>query len=127
MVDCPMGYDTRSFTYFTQAELIIRRFGGHKRMAEIFALLGMPYNLSTIYRWNYPKEKGGTGGVIPTTAWPEIQKAARLEGVLLKPEDFDPNGRLVDQFENQAFPKRVRSLKKEMALAAAPTQYRGRR
>jgi hypothetical protein len=48
------------------------------------------WHFSSIYRWNYPREKGGCGGVIPNSAYRAIFKAARLSGVILRAEDFLP-------------------------------------
>ena len=48
------------------------------------------WNLSTIYRWDYPIEKNGRGGDVPPKALRAIKKAARLSGVMLYDEDFIP-------------------------------------
>lgn len=76
----------------TQAYRIIKKFGGARRLWALLKDLGPEHELSpsSIYRWDYPKEKGGTGGVIPTAAMPSVIKAARLEGIFLTPEDFYP-------------------------------------
>jgi hypothetical protein len=41
-----------------------------------------------IYRWRYPVEKGGTGGVVPSQHQQKILDAARREGVPLTTADF---------------------------------------
>ncbi len=74
----------------TQAERILRRFGGARRLAYILQTIGRPRNFSTIYKWTYPKERGGTGGFIPYTSWNDILAAARAEGILISSEDMDP-------------------------------------
>lgn len=75
---------------FSQAERIIERLGGMDHLMELLAYVGHPINLCTLYRWTYPKERGGTGGLIPTHMWPVIFQAARCEGIILGPEDLDP-------------------------------------
>lgn len=78
----------------TQASRIIAKFGGARRLASILASIGKPRDPSSIYKWAYPKEKDGTGGLIPTSAWPDIISAARYDGVVLTLEDLDPRPKL---------------------------------
>lgn len=70
----------------TQVARIAERFGvtlyGLARIAN--------RDISCVYRWSYPKERGGTGGAIPATAMTHIANQARVYGVLLLPSDFDP-------------------------------------
>ena len=73
-----------------QAERILARFGGASRLHAILAELGHPLAHATLYKWTYPKERGGTGGFIPTSAWPLILKAAAHEGIILTSDDMDP-------------------------------------
>lgn len=73
-----------------QATRILAKFGGARRLASALKALGIPRDPATIYKWTYPREKGGTGGLIPTAAWPDVLKAARMEGILISPEDMDP-------------------------------------
>lgn len=84
------GPGLASWVVRTQAERVIRRFGGPKQLVDAINASGGKKNLSSIYRWQYPKEKGGTGGVIPTAAWPLILDAAKFAGIVLRQEDFDP-------------------------------------
>lgn len=72
----------------TQSERIIRKFGGIHELRKVLTALGKPRNASSIYRWLYTKEKGGTGGLIPVHIWSTLFAAARLQGILLTPEDF---------------------------------------
>ena len=72
-------------TISPQAGRIIEKFGGHKRLA---AVLGV--HRATIYRWTWPREKGGTGGVIPTKMVSQIIRAARVEGIFLSSDDLFP-------------------------------------
>lgn len=64
------------------ARSIIERFGIDK-VAEITGK-----HVSSVHRWMYPKEKGGTGGFIP---YPEVQmilQFARDNGIALSPAEF---------------------------------------
>lgn len=45
-------------------------------------------HVSRVYRWMYPKEKGGTGGYVPQEDAAKLLKAAPVRGVPLKPADF---------------------------------------
>lgn len=83
----------------SQAERVIAKFGGTPRL--IFYLNQAiqtpiegslkPKNVrvpSSVYRWMYPKSRGGCDGVIPAKAMKLILKASRLAGVLLTADDF---------------------------------------
>jgi hypothetical protein len=74
----------------TQASRVMALFGGARGLKRAFEAAGIKKAASSIYRWNYPREKGGCGGHVPTAAWPLIFSAARLEGILITPEDLDP-------------------------------------
>jgi hypothetical protein len=75
----------------TQAERVITKFGGVARLLALFEAMGCPRTKKTVYNWLWPKsKKSGTGGIIPAHNWPDILNAARLEGVILTPEDMDP-------------------------------------
>jgi hypothetical protein len=76
----------------SQAERILAKFGGARRLAELFFVVGSSRDPSGIYRWAYPKSKGGTGGLIPTNAWSWIRKAAELDGIEITDEDLKPIG-----------------------------------
>jgi len=76
-------------------------FGGAAELRRLIKHhLGKTYNLSTIYRWmggstqrNQGQAQGfvvGSGGVIPSKAWGDILKMARMEGIILTQEDYDP-------------------------------------
>jgi hypothetical protein len=79
----------------TQAERVFRKFGGPRNLYRALLLLGPEASLnpSTIYRWNYPVAKGGSGGVIPFNAMAKILKAARAYGVYLDGDDFYPGSK----------------------------------
>lgn len=65
------------------AKHIITKCGGAKRAAE---LTGRHW--SSIYKWTYPREQGGTGGLVPAEAQAELMGAARRGEVDLTPADF---------------------------------------
>src|SRR6185503_5819560 len=76
----------------TQADRIFAKFGGVPALCRALKNLGpeSARSLSAIYRWNLPKYSGGSDGVIPTANHQDILKAARLEGIVLTPEDWFP-------------------------------------
>ena len=74
-----------------QAARIIAKFGTAGRLAKALDRLGVPEMARTrtvVYRWTYPKSRGGTGGLIPLEALPAVIAAAKLEGVLITPDDL---------------------------------------
>jgi hypothetical protein len=80
-----LGYDT-------QAGRIIKKAGGFDRLAKLLAdHTDHPRDRSCIFRWNKPKDKGGTGGHIPPRMLPHVVQALRADGVLLTPEDIHPD------------------------------------
>lgn len=70
---------------FNQASKVIAKFGGHSRLAKLIGL-----NRIQVYRWTYSRNKGGTGGLIPTNSFAKVLNAARLEGILLTMDDLTP-------------------------------------
>ena len=79
----------------SQAQRVLRLFGGARKLASLLLIVGKPRDPSNLYRWTYSREKGGTGGLVPTSAWADILLAARLEGIivpveLMHPEHFTP-------------------------------------
>ena len=75
----------------SQADRVIKKFGGAERLARILAAIGMPLDRTGIHRWRYPRGKRqGRGGFVPITAWPAIMAAARYDGIVLTSEDIDP-------------------------------------
>jgi hypothetical protein len=86
---------------YSQAERIIHRFGGARKLMRSLKLVGVVRDAANIYRWTYPKSRGGTGGVIPTSLLGTISKAAIVQGIILKPEDFDPRERPLKPVPNQ--------------------------
>lgn len=65
------------------ARTVIQICGGY---AETARLAGR--SEVRIRRWEYPKEKGGTGGLIPAECQQKLLDAARAEGKDLRPAHF---------------------------------------
>lgn len=75
----------------TQAERIIRKFGGVGYLFKALQAVGEYRSRTTIQRWKFPKGfHRGSGGIIPTQSLHAVSKAARYEGIILTAEDFDP-------------------------------------
>jgi hypothetical protein len=74
----------------SEAERIIARFGGARKLAKALSKVGKPRDPTSIYRWTYSRKDNGTDGVIPTSARADIVKAARLYGIVLTAEDWLP-------------------------------------
>ncbi len=68
------------------AQRIIEKCGGPEAVA---ALAGV--HVSRVYRWTYPRERGGTGGLIPTRHQTALLEKARDKGIELTPADFFPS------------------------------------
>lgn len=71
---------------FKQAQRIIDRFGGVPALAT-----AIEKDASAIYKWNYPRDSGGTGGLVPSSAIPLVMTAADILGVKFKTGDWDPS------------------------------------
>lgn len=67
----------------TPAEAIIRKCGGHAAVAEICGV-----HVTRVYRWTYPKARGGSDGLVPTRHQGQLLAGARQRGVNLSPDDF---------------------------------------
>lgn len=67
---------------FNQATKIIARFGGESNLARILGI-----NRTSVYRWNYRRPYGGDG-LITSKMAARINEVARIEGILLRPEDW---------------------------------------
>lgn len=65
------------------AEQIIQKLGGAKRVADITGV-----DITRIYRWTYPKERGGTDGLIPTRHLSVLINAANADGIALTLSDI---------------------------------------
>lgn len=73
------------FEPVTQADHVIRLFGGSQNLAAIIG-----YTNAGVCKWRYPRHKGGSGGLIPTRALDRILALARSQGVLLTEDDLKP-------------------------------------
>ena len=69
------------------ASTIIKKLGGEAAVAEVTASA-----LSSPYRWQYPRNRGGTGGWIPQRHHRVLLAFARKRGVQLAAEEFLPPG-----------------------------------
>lgn len=67
----------------TVAGRIIDKCGGPKKIADALDL-----DVSSIHKWKYPTDRGGTGGLVPTNRQQELMRWARRVGIDLAPEDF---------------------------------------
>lgn len=74
---------------YTQARRIISLFGSPYKMSQYVRV-----SPAQIYKWTWPKEKGGTGGLIPAQAMAEVLRGARLAGILIGPDDLYPDTEL---------------------------------
>ena len=70
---------------YNQAEKIIAKFGNARRLAKLIGV--HPVN---VYRWSYPRTRGGTDGLIPTASLAKVLYAARSDGILLTMDDLAP-------------------------------------
>lgn len=79
----------------TQAQRVYDKFGGVPALVDALKDAGVERNASSVYRWNMPRSKGGCGGVVPSSAMPDILAAARVCGLVFTPDEnvFNP-GRL---------------------------------
>jgi len=67
------------------AQNIIKKCGGVSAVADMLSV-----STVTVHRWTYPKERGGTGGLVPTKQQGALLEAARAHGIDLRPDDFFP-------------------------------------
>ena len=69
--------------HLNPAHAVIQKFGGVEAVA---ATTGK--HISRIYRWTYPRDRGGTGGLIPPADAQKILRAARERGLDITASDF---------------------------------------
>lgn len=65
------------------AENVISKCGGHRVVAEMLGI-----HVSRVYRFTHSKERGGTGGIIPSRHQSTLLTEARRRGIDLSPSDF---------------------------------------
>lgn len=76
------GRSAKGYRYFehyagrTQAEKVIKAFGGVRALSRALNAAGTPKDPTCIYKWTYPYPRG-TGGRIPAPAHYEIERAAQ--------------------------------------------------
>lgn len=73
------------------ASTIIEILGGEAKVAEAAGVA-----LTAPYRWQQPKAKGGTGGVIPHWHIAKLLDHARANGLSLTPSHFAPRVSCLD-------------------------------
>lgn len=64
---------------------IIKELGGS---SVVSAIVGV--HRTRVSNWKRPKEKGGTGGIIPFKHVPALLSAAKTKGLDLSADDFLP-------------------------------------
>lgn len=69
---------------YDQAAKIIARFGGETTLAKLIGVSRI-----TVYRWQY-RRPVGTDGLIPGPQIEKIKAVARLQGILLRADDWVP-------------------------------------
>lgn len=74
----------------TQVDRLILVFGGVSAMRDALRAVGKPVSKVSVYRWNHPRSRGGSGGVVPSSAMPAVLDAARYLGLYLSAEYLDP-------------------------------------
>lgn len=67
------------------AKSVIAKIGGVEKVSEI-----TDKHVSRVYRWMYPKERGGTGGMIPQGDIPALIAYARANDIQISADDFFP-------------------------------------
>lgn len=67
----------------TPAKQIIDKCGGVAATAQLTGR-----TLASVYKWDYPKERGGTGGVVPRSAQDIILAASKRGEVDVSLRDF---------------------------------------
>lgn len=67
----------------SQAQRVIAKFGGVPALAKAAGL-----SLNSVYKWTYPKERGGTGGLIPADKLPVVLDAAAAAGIEITVDDL---------------------------------------
>ena len=95
---------------YGQAAKIIARFGGEAKLATLINI-----NRISVYRWQY-RRPYGSDGLIPTAQIEKIKGVARLEGILLRDEDWVPN--VIKYDENNQPAKQTRTRKSLADLLA---------
>ena len=77
-------------TLLDPARTIIDRFSTSEAcgVSVVSAITGV--GVTSVRKWRYPKEKGGTGGLIPSRRWMRLKQEGRRRGIPL-PDDCVPD------------------------------------
>lgn len=67
------------------AKNVIEICGGFSKVAEM-----VKRSETRVRRWTYPRDRGGTDGLIPSDCQVRLLEIARSEGIDLQPEHFFP-------------------------------------
>lgn len=65
------------------AERVIEKCGGVANTAKL-----LNKSQSWVYRWTYPKDRGGTGGTVPQSSQHDLLRLAKDGKVEITPADF---------------------------------------
>ena len=87
---------------YNQAQKIVARFGGEAKLAALIKISRI-----SVYRWQY-RRPYGSDGLIPTAQIEKIRSIARLEGILLRDEDWVPQVVKYDEATRQHKETRAR-------------------
>lgn len=68
---------------YEPANTIIEKLGG---LSPVAKLVGK--SLHTVMRWRMPREKGGTGGVIPSRHVPTLMREVRERNIPISADHF---------------------------------------
>ena len=69
----------------TMAQRVVKKLGGPAMVAEMLGVSRI-----AVYKWMYPRAKGGTGGYIPARRQLELMVTAKMMGIELTKDDFFP-------------------------------------
>ena len=67
------------------AKRVITKLGGPRAVSGMLAM-----STQGVYKWMWPMDKGGTGGLIPHRRQIELMVAAKQRGIILSKDDFFP-------------------------------------
>jgi len=76
-----------SDAYLDPAYTVIRALGGFEAVAKITSK-----HISRVYRWTYPKARGGTGGLIPQPEAAKLLAHAKTHRLPVTAESFFSRG-----------------------------------
>lgn len=65
------------------AKTVLTKIGGVDVAARVTGK-----HVSRVYRWTYPRDKGGTGGVVPHDDATKLLEYAKANSIALAAEDF---------------------------------------